>query len=100
MQITGTFRYHPKIREKWEIKFNPEKTLYMEVGTSPKINNKKRVQKPTFDDKEIMKVDKMKYLGMFYTRKIDNKYHLNKKSSATFNAMNRIKDLVTSYPQR
>ena len=82
-----------KYGKKWEIKFNPEKTLYMEVGTSPKINNKRRVQKPTFDDKEIMKVDKMKYLGMFYTRKIDNKYHLNKKSSATFNAMNRIKDL-------
>ena len=52
-----------------------------------------RKKKNVFDGKEIMKVDKMKYLGMFYDNKLSNKDHLNKKRTATFAAINKIQSL-------
>lgn len=81
--------------KKWEIKFNPSKTVYMEFGNKERKNNNFLLRKknPVFDGKEIIKVDKMKYLGMFYDNKLSNKDHLNKKRTATFAAINKIQSL-------
>ena len=76
---------------KWEIKFNPEKTVFMEFGSQSKFLIRNSNLK--FDQKEIKKVEKMKYLGCHYNNKLNNKDHLNKKRFATFSAVNKIKDL-------
>lgn len=77
--------------KKWEIKFNPEKTLFMEFGNNHKNLKEKTVLK--FDQKEIKKVDKMKYLGINYNRKLNNKDHMNKKRGETFNVINKMRDI-------
>ena len=80
--------------KKWEIKFNPTKTVYMEFGgKKTKFCIENKTKDPVFDGKEIKKVEKMKYLGMHYNNKLDNSDHLNKTRGGTFGAINKIKTL-------
>ena len=76
--------------EKWEIKFNPDKTTYMIFG-----NNNKKIcsNEPIFDGIRIKKVKKMKYLGVVINEKNNNKEHLINRKNMTYSAIQKLNSI-------
>ena len=71
--------------KKWEIKFNPAKTVYMAFGG---VN--RNAEKPFFDGVEIQRVKSVKYLGITINERMSNIDHLTKRKQGTMARLNDI----------
>jgi hypothetical protein len=74
---------------KWEIKFNPSKTVYLGYGVS---NGEK--SRPRFDGVEIERVKVAKYLGIMINDKMTNTEHVTKRLKGTFARMKNLDDAL------
>jgi hypothetical protein len=74
-----------KFGNKWEVKFNPTKTVYLAYGVS-----QKEIERPKFDGVEIQRVKSAKYLGVWINDKMSSTDHVSKRIVGT---MARIKEL-------
>jgi hypothetical protein len=74
---------------KWEIKFNPSKTVYLGYGVAN--NDKKR---PVFEGVEIERVKVFKYLGIMINDKMSNTDHINKRLKGTFARIRNLEDAL------
>lgn len=83
--------------KKWEIKFNPVKTVYMELNKKVTKIGKQKLKKITkqliFDKQPIEEVKTMKYLGMMIRNDLKNVDHIEerqKNTSAAFYKMQKL----------
>jgi hypothetical protein len=92
----GLQRMIQKVEEfgnKWEIKFNPEKTVYMRFND----NNKKNKTELTMNRKLINEVTEVKYLGMYIDNKLNPEKHINKKRLAALLNLQKLKKSVLAH---
>lgn len=75
--------------QRWEIKFNPNKTVYLVFGQSKK--DKKIEESLSMNHTLIERATSVKYLGIYLNEKMNNTTHLEKKRIATQIAMAKLK---------
>ena len=75
--------------KKWEIKFNPSKTMYMAFG-----GVKDNGQKPIFDGIEIERVKVVKCLGIWINDKLTNINHQTNRKKGTMARLKAPEDVL------
>ena len=82
-----------KYGEKWEIKFNPDKTTFMVFGEKKKDKKKQPNNSDAnliFDGTIIKRVKTMKYLGVIFDESLTNNKHLETRRTMTYSAITNI----------
>ena len=77
--------------KKWEIKFNPTKTVYMAFG-----GVHRNQIRPKFDGIDIQRVKSVKYLGVTINERLSNSEHLTKRKQGTMARLKEINDIFGS----
>ncbi|RMZ98410.1 RNA-directed DNA polymerase from mobile element jockey-like [Brachionus plicatilis] len=75
--------------EKWQIKYNPSKTVLMAFGMPKKDKNK--AIKVEFEKQQIKRVNTVKYLGVQINDQLSNSSHLDNRRMSTFATLGAIK---------
>jgi uncharacterized protein YggL (DUF469 family) len=90
-QMLATVQEYGRI---WEIKLNPDKTIYMAFKPKSCNVNKAKPARLILNNMEIMKVNEFQYLGFHITSDLSSATHANKKRLATLITINKLKKSV------